>query len=411
MRLSNKSFFLHPIIFYFVMLIFMRPDCITDLAPAIIVSILKGCDKFFGIPIIAICLIMLVKDSRCLLYDVISYYSYKIISTIIITFLLVGTITGGGAFKHLWTLSAVLYVSIALKLDFTRTVSRLTYIFAFLVFSNFLTIILFPGGMYYKVNYENYFLGYDNGHMVVFMPALFFSFEHAFRRRRFILTTLIWLAVIISVIICRSGTTILGVFALLFMIFFIHFRFIRRYIFNWKTVSVLIVCIFLFVVVFRKQMDFSELIMFIFHKDTTLTGRTILWDRAFSYIKLNPIFGTGDNESTNWNLFQLNSQQLSYAHNEILDILVRSGFLGLALYINCILVSFKNSRFKKNKETLTWLAFVSSYWIAMMFESYSNYSFYFFYFVMIIAPRFMFDEYSDQNCICQNTNDLRLVDE
>ncbi len=384
-----RSFFTNPVFFYVIILCFLKPECFGNIGlPGIIVRISALLDKYIGLPVILLCLFALLDNRKTYIGDVAIFYGYKIIATILVTFLATKAITGGGAFSHLRRLAAIWYIATALRYNYKRTVVRLSYLLTVLVVINFLTILLFPHGMWEDDNWQNYFLGYDNGHIVVFMPALFFSLWHTYYTRKHALLIIAWSSVYFSAIICRSGTTVAGLAALMFLLVLIHFPAVRKFLFNWKTVTAIIIGIFVFIIVLRRQEVFQDLMMKYLGKDGTFTGRIYLWDRAFEIIRENRWLGVGDAAGTNVELFTLNTQKLAYAHNEILDILVRSGIIGLLLYIACIARSFRAIRHKKDLRTKSWLAFMTSYWLMMMFESYSNNSFYYFYFVLMIMPRF-----------------------
>ena len=225
--------------------------------------------------------------------------------------------------------------------------------------------------------------------MVVLMPALYFSWLDAHYRKRKLIMSVTWISVYAGALICRSATTLAGLAALIAILVLIYVPAIRRFLFNWKTVLAVIIAVFAFIVVLRRQEVFQDILMRYFGKDTTFTGRIYLWDAALNAFKLHPWFGTGDASTVYATLFTVGTQKLAYAHNEILDLLVRSGVIGLLLYVGCILRSVKlRVPTAMNRSNKVWLAFMASWWLSMMFESYSNYAFYWLYFVVMICPRF-----------------------
>ncbi len=296
--------------------------------------------------------------------------------------------SGGGAFAHLRRLSIIWYLALCLKNNYKATVSRLSYLLTIMVVLNFFSILLFPHGMYEDDNWQNYFLGYDNGHVVVFMPALFFAIQHAHYKNRKLLLYINWFSVLASTLICRSGTTVAGLAVLIGILIMIYFPFVRKILFNWKTVLIVIAGIFFFIIILRRQEVFQDIMMKYLGKDSTFTGRIYLWDKALEVFQQNKWLGTGDSAEINTEIFTIFNQKLSYAHNEILDLLVRSGIIGLCIYMICIARTINIVRHNKDVHSKTWLAFMASYWLIMMFESYSSYFFYYLYFVMLIVPRY-----------------------
>lgn len=86
-----------------------------------------------------------------------------------------------------------------------------------------------------------------------------------------------------------------------------------------------------------------------FGKDTTLTGRTVLWGYADRLIAEHPIIGQGfsafwtvDNPEAVmiWRTFGILPNHGFSFHNTFRDILVDSGAIGLALYVGSILFHF-----------------------------------------------------------------------
>jgi len=244
---------------------------------------------------------------------------------------------------------------------------------------------MFPDGMYVLDDVrDNYFLGYDNGHIVLLLPALFFAAVYYGETGHKVLPFLVWISVLFSVMICKSATTVAGIAFLIIELIAIKYRVIRRYLFNRKTLLLFILAVFLVIIVFRLQETFSGIISAL-GKDSTFTGRTLLWDRAFDSIKRYPFFGVGDNPDINIDIFTYGRQKLAYAHNEILDVLVRSGIIGLLLYLFVVVRSVSFNKQVRNDKV--WLAFMAAFWL-MMFESYSNYTYYYLYYVLLIYPRF-----------------------
>lgn len=389
MSLRTRSFFINPVFFYLILLFCFIPESFSHIGiPGAVVQIVLLIRKFIGVPIIVLCLLVSMKTLKKDLGDVLLFYAWKIIGTIAVTFVLTKSITGGGAFEQLRRMATIWFIGIAMHYRYQDTVRRLTYVLTFLVVVNLITMLAFPHGMYVDDNWQNYFLGYDNGHIVVFMPALLLAERDAFFRKKNTLLIINFVCIYISVFICRSGATLSAMAVLLVLLIAIRFQLFRRLFVNGKFVLAAVAAVFIFIVILRGQEVFAPLVTKYLGKDLTFTGRTFLWDKAFEIIRKYFWFGEGDSSAVNTSTFTLHTQQLAYAHNEILDILVRSGVIGLVLYMVCIVRSVACVKGHKDMQAKIWLAFMGSYWLAMMFESYSNYSFYYLYFVMLLMPRF-----------------------
>lgn len=82
-------------------------------------------------------------------------------------------------------------------------------------------------------------------------------------------------------------------------------------------------------------------------EDSTLTGRTILWDELMRIASQNPILGSGyggfwiGNIGNNlWEIFQWNPGQ---AHNGYLDVYIDLGLIGVVLLISMIFNTYRNA--------------------------------------------------------------------
>lgn len=387
MSLKVKTFFKNPILFFLIMVTFLKPEGLLAIAPESLARFFAVWDKLVGLPVALLCILALLQDRHPLCGDLVLYYGYRMLATVLTTWLATGLITGGGAFHQLWMLSAVWFLALSLKYNFHKTIDRLAALLAILVLANLATIMLFPNGMYHDVNVNNWLLGYNNGHIVTYMPALFFSYQYWYYRKKRLLPLLTWGAVYLSVFLTHSTTTKIGLLILLVLALVILIPGFRKYFFNWKTVAFIVAVVFFGIVISRGNGFFRTHVVSFLNKDSSFASRRTLWNRAIQSFRLHPWLGTGDATKTNVSLFKL-VQDHAFAHNEILDVLVRTGIIGLLLYLNCIFRSIYTLKGKKDRHSKMWLSFMAAYWVAMMFESYSNYSFYYLYFVMLLFPQY-----------------------
>jgi exopolysaccharide production protein ExoQ len=93
-------------------------------------------------------------------------------------------------------------------------------------------------------------------------------------------------------------------------------------------------------VVASLQFGLLDAILGIFGKDTTLTGRTYLWQQGIEAAKASPIFGVGyqgfwvqgffDAERL-WNDFFITSRSGFHFHNTYIETVVENGLVGMVL--------------------------------------------------------------------------------
>lgn len=136
----------------------------------------------------------------------------------------------------------------------------------------------------------------------------------------------------------KSATASMALFLLFCSLLFGHFRKLLRF-FSVDKVMILIVGFLIAVIGFDVQVYFAGALGRVFDKgieSLTLTARTIIWDFALKLIIQKPLLGWGElsgEQISNYALYGT-----SHAHNIILEILLRTGLLGLTSYI-CFLHS------------------------------------------------------------------------
>lgn len=385
MKLTAKNFFTKLPIFLFVIVSISQPESFAYIdVPHFVLLLWNICKYISYIIVLGMLLFIFFTEKKRCIGDIVILILLKIFSTLYTEGFVYSDID-----NNLRALTGITYLFYMFKYNYKKGTCYTFWFLTLLVALNALTIIMYPNGMYNNGPWENYFLGYDNGHVLVLLPAMLMSILY-FEYKRNIFSFITITMCLFSVFKCFSGTTVMGV--LIFLILYIATRFpiIRHYLFNKRNIVLLLIGLFISVVVLRLQNNIAPYILKWLNKDVTLTGRVYLWDVAFKSIKQHPIFGIGDSTISNLKLFSLTmfGGKLAYAHNEILDYLVRYGCIGIFLYASVIVKTLKNMKLKKNN--FIWYA-LTSFWIMMMFESYSNYRFYYLYLFLLIIPRINYE--------------------
>lgn len=97
---------------------------------------------------------------------------------------------------------------------------------------------------------------------------------------------------------------------------------------------------FVGLVVLRVQNVFGFIIEPILHRTVTLTGRTDLWDAAFSHLSnLHLLYGYGTGYM--WNTLLLNGTPEKHAHNDALHLLMLGGVGALVALALAVLLSVR----------------------------------------------------------------------
>jgi len=214
---------------------------------------------------------------------------------------------------------------------YCQYMSRLLLVY---VMINCTTIWLYPSGLYSGTlvdlnRTQNWFLGYKNSHIYLYLPCLFFVFIIGVQKKqriswKYILFALIVLA---SIIISESTTSL--VLMLCFCTYLI-FCFKREYL-MFENPFIQYVCILItnYALVFMDIVSLLQnFIRAIFDKYSTIKSRTIIWKNALRYIKESPLMGNGI-EDYEVSLTKIYGQ----AHNKLLDVTYVGGIVGLLCFV------------------------------------------------------------------------------
>lgn len=242
---------------------------------------------------------------------------------------------------------------------------------------NFIFMLFFFGGMQYANSNtimgsagNVYILGYDNGLIIYALPTVFLNFYLFSVTCKKIYKIMIML-VCIPVIISGSFT---GIIAIVFVLLLYFSKHIYKAFNGIKGLAVALL-LFLGLSNFTLQNLFKPILDY-FGKGLTISGRTDIWSWALKYITRSPIIGYGYNTDRARNVFfwQIG---VSAAHNQILDVFLQSGTVGLILYFLIYYLSIKSSfrKFRINKNKVAKLQFIIEivFFFIMVVESYSSY--------------------------------------
>lgn len=247
-----------------------------------------------------------------------------------------------------------------------------------LMIINFITIILYPNGMYinstcYK---QNWILGYKNSHILYLLPCVVVNFILSFKNKGKldIKSYVIFIICFISILSVNSSTGIVGF--LIILLYLIFKKVVDKVnIINGFSSLFIYLLSFVSIMILKVQNLFKFLIVDILKKDLTFTGRTYIWDNVLKSIKINPLIGYG-------NVTYQYNKYIFTTHNTILDILYKTGIFGFVTYILILFETSKTLYNNRNDKTSKFLTVVLlSYFIIMLTEAY-NISYYFFILVI-----------------------------
>ncbi len=269
------------------------------------------------------------------------------------------------------TISLILYLDMALRYNCKNVIKNLCYILSLLVFLNFITIILFPNGMF-QGNYNSlyWFLGYKNIHILYFLPLIICNIIHnKFRKKKISLLFIFNLLMInFELLYCFSANSLVTFFIFeLYLLFpFIYNKFQLT---NARRNYLLYFISFILIVLIRIQNIFGWFIEQILHKSLTFTGRTFIWDISMTYINSKKILGYGV-EETEIIANKFGNIAFTHCHNTILDLTYKGGIISLiifSIFLYLIVKKLYKTRHYKISKTLS-VALLGIF-LMMLFEA------------------------------------------
>ncbi|WP_367924251.1 O-antigen ligase family protein [uncultured Ruthenibacterium sp.] len=255
-----------------------------------------------------------------------------------------------------------------------------------LIYSNLVTILLFPDGLYHTDRFfQNWLLGYRNqffSSFLVFGLAAFLYYRYV---GGWVRPAMLLAAIYASLLLVDSATSIFAISVFLFLSL-VTMRFGVK-MFNSVVLTCCNMIAFFLLVIFRILDMFSFIIVDMLHRNTTLTGRTILWDGLYDIIGRQPIIGYGvmggDQTSE-----LLNQTWATHAHNLLLQCLLEGGIVALVLFVvfNVLLIKkLYQYRGLKSAQLLSLAIFV--YYIACLTEVYTVPGIYIIYAIAFAVDR------------------------
>lgn len=235
-----------------------------------------------------------------------------------------------------------IYISYAMR-NITEFIKGVYYLFATVVFMNFLTLLI--GGIATSPDglSINYLLGGKNSIAMTALPTipLIYLYSYMFHNKLKVIPLLLVLICTISLYLSESGTGIVVSFlAILFVIL------PKQYFPSFPTYFWMYIVVFFAIVVFRLQeLLFGDFITDVLHKDMTFTGRTYIWDLVLHLIQDSWLIGYGRGNQIISHYFG----DLNETHNGFLEIMMYSGVLGILFFlIILIVVGYKLNSNKNN---------------------------------------------------------------
>lgn len=218
-------------------------------------------------------------------------------------------------------------------------------ILATLTIINFIFLIIYPGGLPFANLYTNtrnplYFLGYDNGvayNLLTLLGINYFLYSRDYSMKRlkfvyyydyFFITPRINIFNLISLISIFIIGSAIGSLIICIFIILVNVGYLLKIEYNPWIFFTLYIILFFMIIMSNDQSALITSLTEAMGRDGGFTGRSLLWKKAVELILQKPFLGWGNNSD----IIEVWGSLFS-AHNQILDLVLRGGFLTLLFYL------------------------------------------------------------------------------
>ncbi len=253
------------------------------------------------------------------------------------------------------------------------------------VFINFIFIIKYirQGGLYYWSIREQrmwkgyYFLGYDNGFIIIILPIMCFSLilYQKTENKKYILMIIV--QVLSEIMVKSAAASIALACFVVFTILQNNKTFIKLVYKPWNILLVYFVC-FYGLVVLKVQYIINRVIYFLFKKGLDTT-RWRLWSEGLEKAERSWIFGYGYKAETFGNNYLT-------PHNMLLEWLTQGGIVETVGYIVLIYIVLRQlNKYIESYSAKILFNGIVAFMFAYMAEGYSMYISYWLFLLMLLA--------------------------
>lgn len=207
-----------------------------------------------------------------------------------------------------------------------------------LVIANFLTVIIFPNGIYSTYIYPvNWLLGHKNTHMTYILMAVAIEAVWTYKKNNCIsrISIVYMMMCSLSLYLVDAATAFVVVFLYTIIILLLFSHYNNRVI-HWIVSRINLSIILFLAMVIEVELVFIQNNNFIgrlcsnilplLGRDISFTGRTVIWDASLDIIKQHLFVGQGVVDSILFaHITKLEAG--THAHNYLLNILIMGGVI------------------------------------------------------------------------------------
>lgn len=334
------------ILFYVVMLLpFFKPGCIAELDK----NIIEICYATAEVIVTLGFLLDFIKKRR-------NFRDPFLIAVFALTALvLLSTLLNGQSIRNWlgqWAprFAVVVISCCAMNRKPVEYISSVITLLSALCIANLITVVAFPSGMYQTPSTfigDNFFLGHRNGAGLYILLMISSSLILDNYGTEYpcvgIRTLLLYFVGLAQTVLAFCATTLISLLVFGVGLLILKSRKLRH-ILNPILAVIIGLAGNISVVVFRIQLLFAPIIEGILHREVSLSSRTTIWEMTLNLISGKYLLlGRGVDGH---NAIVIRETVINSAHNELLNILLQSGLLGLLSYVvffgSVILKAIKN---------------------------------------------------------------------
>lgn len=269
----------------------------------------------------------------------------------------------------------------------------------FMLVCNLVTGFLYPGGMWAP---HRYFYGNRNSIFLLVLPSLGASLilDACARKSISLRTIIIGLTCAISIAVFRSATSATAFMFLVIGACVVQLPSFRKALNGISCLIGYIVLLF-GLVVLRLQDQFSGALSILFEKDTTLSGRTQIWDYILNQEgRKNILFGHG---AQDYSYVNIDGTWLD-AHNQVLHLWFIGGICALILFLGMLIFAYcALYRQRAHLSAALWVMTVTAFLIVGLTESDPYCQFY-----LILAMAYVHAEKLSREPLAQHRLSARI---
>lgn len=237
----------------------------------------------------------------------------------------------------------VCFISYSICKDIASCLKSMYVTYTILILLNFLYMVVHPMGYNlseWTLYGRGYFLfGHQNTTITYVLPAICIALiaykKGIIRKWQMLITILVSIGSIEKIF---SATSLVGLVVFFGVLVLLQRGIIDKYLkAGWAILMGTGICVGIVVFNIQTKGMLADFIVNVLHRTTTLTSRTVIWEKAIALIKNNLLIGIGYKVNTTFQSLIHGSS----AHNEYLFMLLQGGVILLVFFYLFFIVSKK----------------------------------------------------------------------